>query len=281
MIKWNAYARLLRLNKPVGILLLWYPTAWALWIANQGMFSLKLFILFLTGTVLMRSAGCVINDIADRHVDKHVARTQSRPVTSGEVSLPEAFTLLFILLGMALWILINLPPDCFYLAIIALVITIVYPFCKRFLNAPQMVLGIAFSMGIPMVYVASDVPINRDFILLILINFAWIVAYDTMYAMTDREDDLKIGVKSTAIYFGNQDRLVIGLLQITLHALWLIWAIGNNVGWGFFLLWFLASGVLVYQQKLIYKRAPRDCFKAFLMSSYYGLLMWIGIGIAI
>ncbi|MBL7480140.1 4-hydroxybenzoate octaprenyltransferase [Legionella bononiensis] len=277
MTKWGAYWRLARLNKPVGILLLWYPTAWALWIANKGSPSFKLFSLFLIGTVFMRSAGCVINDIADRNVDLHVARTKLRPLTSGEISLVDAFVLLIILLFCSLIVLINLPQDCFYLALVSLFITFLYPFCKRFLNAPQIILGLAFSMGMPMAYVASSVPINVDLLILLLINFAWIIAYDTMYAMTDKEDDLKIGVRSTAIYFADYDRFMIGVLMFALHSLWLLWALMNKTNLGFYLFWCAGAGVLFYQMKLIQSRKPQKCFRAFLVSSYYGALMWASV----
>ncbi|KTD34247.1 4-hydroxybenzoate-octaprenyltransferase [Legionella moravica] len=279
MIKWSAYWRLARLNKPVGILLLWYPTAWALWIANKGNPSLKLFTLFLLGTVFMRSAGCVINDIADRNVDRYVARTKLRPLTSGEVSLFESFLVLIFLLFCSLFILINLPQACFYLALVSLFITFLYPFCKRFFNAPQVVLGLAFSMGIPMAYVASYAPMNGNLILLLLINFVWIVAYDTMYAMTDKEDDLKIGVKSTAIYFAEYDRFIIAVLLFTLHSLWLLWAYFFKTNSGFYLIWCAGAWILLYQIKLIHNRNPKECFRAFLVSSYYGMLMWAAVWI--
>lgn len=281
MIKWSAYWRLLRFNRPAGTLLLWYPTAWALWIANEGLPPFKLLFLFSIGTVLMRAAGCVFNDIADRHIDKHVARTKLRPLTSGEVGLSEAFGLFIILLCAALGVAINLPRGCFYLAVGALFITLLYPFCKRFLKAPQMVLGLAFSLGIPMAYIASEVSLNSSFFILFLINFSWIIAYDTMYAMTDREDDLKIGVKSTAIYFANYDRLIIGMLLLVLHGLWLYWALASSARAGFYGCWFAAALILIYQQKLINKRVPEDCFKAFLVSVYYGLFMWFAVGVAL
>lgn len=280
MIKWNAYWRLLRFDKPAGTLLLWYPTAWALWLANEGWPPLKILILMFVGTVLMRAAGCVVNDIADRRIDIHVTRTKSRPLTAGEVSLSEAFLLVFILLCGALGVVVNLPIQCFYLSLVALFITILYPFCKRFLNAPQLVLGLAFSMGIPIAYSASGVPLNSGFIFLCFINFAWIVAYDTMYAMTDRADDLKIGVKSTAIYFADYDRLIIGMLLLLLHGLWLYWALISNAYPAFYGLWFAASFILIFQQKLIHQRTPEDCFKAFKVSVYYGLLMWFAVGMA-
>jgi 4-hydroxybenzoate polyprenyltransferase len=268
----------MRLNKPIGILLLWYPTAWALWLANSGAPSLRLGLLFFLGTVIMRSAGCVINDIADRNIDIHVARTKERPLTSGMVPLVDAYVLVFILLSLALSILIQLPRACFYWALVALAITIIYPFCKRFINMPQTVLGLAFSMGIPMVYIASDSPMNSEFYVLCLLNFFWIVAYDTMYAMTDKEDDLKIGVKSTAVYFAQYDRLVIGALQLCMHLLWILWGVQTKKGTlVFYCLWAIAGLVLVQQQKLIHNRVPKECFKAFLISAYYGAIMWLAV----
>ncbi|MCW8407622.1 4-hydroxybenzoate octaprenyltransferase [Legionella sp. PATHC035] len=278
-MKWNAYWRLMRFDKPVGILLLWYPTAWALWLANKGEPSLRLFLLFLSGTVLMRAAGCVINDIADRNIDRHVARTKLRPLTAGEVTLPEAFLLLIALLLAALFILIQLPRNCFYLGLIALFVSLLYPFCKRFLDAPQLILGLAFSMGIPMAYVASGFSLTIECFLLFLINFCWILVYDTMYAMADKADDLRIGVKSTAILFADNDRLIIGVLQSLFHGLWLYWALVNQMSLFFYIIWCAAGFILIYQQKLIRKREPQDCFKAFLVSGYYGAWMWLAVAI--
>lgn len=277
MTNWRAYVRLLRLDKPVGILLLWFPTAWALWLANEGRPSFLLVGLFLIGTILMRSAGCVINDMADRKIDRHIARTQLRPLTTGEVSLLEAFVVLAICLTAALIILIQLPFHCVYWALLALLITVLYPFCKRWINAPQLVLGFAFSMGIPMAYIASEVDFNSSMMILFLINFAWIIVYDTIYAMVDKEDDLKIGVKSTAIYFGNHDCLIIGLLQFFLHGAWLAWALMTGVGPWFYGLWTIAGGILVYQHHLIRSRDPKSCFDAFGVSVYYGAIMWLAV----
>lgn len=281
MIKWDVYIRLTRLDKPIGILLLWYPTAWALWLANQGLPSFKLFSLFLIGTLFMRSAGCIVNDIADRNIDKYVSRTKLRPLTSNEVSVREALLLLAGLLTAALIILLNLPEECVYLAVIALAVIFIYPFCKRFLHTPQCVLGLAFSLGIPMAYISSGAPMDKTMILLCCINFAWIVAYDTMYAMTDKEDDLKIGIKSTAIYFADYDRFIIGILQFFLHSLWLYWALMNKVNLFFYPFWAAAALVLIYQQKLISQRIPQDCFTAFLVSNYYGALMWVAVVVAL
>lgn len=273
-MKWVAYWRLLRLDKPIGIALLWYPTAWALWVANQGHPSFKNVSFFALGTVLMRSAGCVVNDMADRRLDIHVARTKKRPLASGEITCVEAFLLLAIVLVMALMILIQLPLDCVVWAILALLLTGVYPLCKRLISAPQLVLGLTFSMGIPMAFVAQQTPMGRSFFILFLINFLWIVAYDTMYAMTDKQDDLKVGIKSSAIYFGGMDCFIIGMLQVSLHVLWLYLGHLIHVSFYFYIFWLLAIVVPVYQQKLIGSRNPMDCFKAFLISSYYGALMW-------
>lgn len=280
-MKINAYWRLLRFDKPVGTLLLWFPTAWALWIADRAMPSFGLLFLFLSGTVLMRAAGCVINDIADRHLDKHVARTKERPLASGVVSVWEALVLFTILLLAAFVVLLYLPQSCVIWAVLAAFVSILYPFCKRFINAPQMVLGLAFSMGIPMAFVAEGVNLNEPFLALFLINFLWILAYDTMYAMTDREDDLKIGIKSTAIYFAQYDCLIIGTLQLFLHLLWLYLAYLIEAKPIFYLFWMMALGVQIYQQLLIKNRNAQECFKAFLTSVYYGTLMWVAVIVAV
>ncbi|KTC69288.1 4-hydroxybenzoate-octaprenyltransferase [Legionella birminghamensis] len=277
-MNWNAYYRLGRFDKPVGILLLWSPSAWGLWFANQGHPPLILFLQFLAGTILMRAAGCVINDIADRNIDCHVRRTRHRPLTAGEIPLKKALIYLFLLLFAALMILIQLPLACTYYALFALLITIIYPFCKRFMQAPQVVLGIAFSMGIPMAYAASEVPLDKTAIGLLLINFLWTLAYDTEYAMADREDDLKIGVKSTAVLFADYDRLIIALLQGLFHTCWLYLIISA----GFYnrvllLCWLAAGSNLIYQQYLIADRAPNACFKAFIINSWYGLILWLGM----
>lgn len=273
----GAYFRLMRFHKPAGIALLWLPTAWALWIANQGVPTLNLLFYFFLGTIFMRAAGCVINDIADRHIDLHVSRTKLRPLTSGEISLFEALLLLFVLLLAALWVLIQLPAACIYYALFALFITVLYPFCKRFFQAPQLILGLAFSMGIPMAYVASGVALDRTTLILFILNFIWIVAYDTMYAMADRNDDLKIGVKSTAILFAHHDCFIILMLQLLFHGLWLVLALTQHDLLGFYIAWLAAAGILVYQQRLIRTRNATLCLRAFSTNSFYGLLMWIGL----
>ena len=276
-MKWRAYLHLMRLSKPSGILLLWLPTAWALWIANQGHPSLKLLIYFSLGTVLMRSAGCIMNDITDRHIDIHVKRTCRRPLTTGELGLFDAFSLLILLLLAALYIVLQLPMICFYYALADLAITILYPFCKRFFQAPQLILGLAFSMGIPMAYAASRVPIDTTMVLLFILNFAWIVSYDTMYAMADREDDLRIGVKSTAVLFAQHARIFVLSLQLFFHLLWIYLAYRMSHSNLFYIFWAGALCVLIYQQKLMGQKNPQDYLKAFSMSVWYGLLMWCAL----
>jgi 4-hydroxybenzoate polyprenyltransferase len=270
----SAYYRLSRFHKPAGTLLLWAPTAWALWLANQGHPSIRLVLLFFLGTVVMRAAGCVMNDIADRHIDSHVERTKTRPLTSGEVSLVEALGLLILYLMIALIILLQLPDTCFYYAILALAVTVIYPFCKRFLEAPQLILGIAFSMGIPMAYAASEVTPDMTMMYLLLLNFFWILAYDTQYAMVDRVDDLLIGVKSTAVLFGKKDTLIIGLFHGVTQILWLVLATNYGLSGSFYLGWVIATMLLMYQQKLTYLREENRCWQAFISNGWYGLIMW-------
>lgn len=276
----SAYLRLMRFHKPVGIFLLWFPIAWALWLANQGLPSSTVLVYFILGTILMRAAGCVVNDIADRNIDKHVKRTQLRPLTNHEISLSEALIVLILLLLAAFVIVIQLPRACFYYALLALVVTIVYPFCKRFIEVPQLVLGVAFSIGIPMAYNASIKVPNVEMAMLLLINFAWIISYDTMYAMVDREDDLRIGVKSTAILFAQYDRLIIMLLQLFFHALWLGLALVSHFSLLFYGFWIVAALVLMHQQRLVNSRGVEACFKAFSTNVWYGAIMWGALMVA-
>ncbi len=273
----SAYFRLMRFHKPVGILLLWFPTVWALWIANNGAPTFILMSYFLLGTVFMRAAGCIVNDMADRHIDKHVKRTSLRPLTTGEISLVEALSLLMVLLLLSLLIVMQLPILCFYYALIALFITILYPFCKRFFQAPQLILGLAFSMGIPMAYVASGMMLNTSAFLLFALNFAWIVSYDTMYAMVDREDDLRIGVKSTAVLFAQYDCVIILGLQVFFHAVWLYLALNLHYSGLFYVFWSLAVLLLIQQQRLMYQRKTNAYFAAFSSNIWYGFLMWAAL----
>lgn len=273
----QAYWQLMRFHKPAGMWLLWFPVAWALWLAFDGFPPLKIFSLFLLGTVVMRAAGCVINDMADYRIDCHVERTADRPITSGRLSLKQAFICLIILLVIAFVIVIQLPLNCFLYSLPALAIVILYPFCKRFIHIPQAVLGIAFSMGIPMAFAAANKAFFPTAAWLMLINFIWVVAYDTVYAMADKADDLKIGVKSSAIYFGDYDYFVVAILYSTAHALWLVLAFQQHLNGIFYLIWFIASFPLAYQFKIIQSRRSADCFRAFCFNRYYGALMWVAL----
>lgn len=273
----QAYAHLLRLHKPIGTLLLWFPTAWALWLANAGMPPISLIIYFFLGTFVMRSAGCLMNDLADRHVDPHVARTKNRPLATNAVSVTNAVILLITLLCIALAILLQLPTACFKYAIISVVLTAIYPFFKRFFDAPQLILGLTFSMGIPMAYAASGVAFNATTGLLILINFFWIVAYDTIYAMADKPDDLNIGVRSTAILFGNQDKNIVFLLQVLTQACWLVLAVQLQLNFIFYITWGVASLIFIKQQINMRAITTPHYLKIFTSNHVYGLLFWVAI----
>ena len=273
----GAYWRLMRLDKPIGIFLLLWPTYWALWLANRGLPSMKLLVVFTLGTIFMRSGGCIMNDMADKDFDGHVRRTKLRPLASGELSLKQAFIALTMTLLLSASLLLFLNTLCFKLAIVGLLLTTIYPFCKRFLPTPQMVLGFAFSWSIPMAYAASLNRVPVDAFYLMLLTYAWIIAYDTAYAMSDREDDLTIGIHSAAIFFGRFDRLMIGVLQTLVTMLWLWVAAINHLSMLFYILLMPATLLFIYQQYLLKDREPGACFKAFLNNHYYGAMMWLAI----
>lgn len=275
MIK--AAMALMRLDKPIGIYLLWFPTAWALSLAYGNNIPLSMLCYFALGTLLMRSAGCVINDIADRRVDAHVWRTKNRPLAAGDLSLSAAWAILFILLSLAFWILIQLPKNCFYAAIPALLLTGIYPFCKRFLPTPQMVLSLAFTSSIPMVSIASQATWTASWGLLCLITILWVLAYDTEYALADLEDDLKIGIFSTARFFGQYVRQIIASLQMILHSIWLIYAQLNHLSQTFYWMWGLAWFFWLHQWYLLSQNDKQLDFKAFKLNAWYGLWMWISL----
>ncbi|OGV38379.1 MAG: hypothetical protein A3F46_00325 [Legionellales bacterium RIFCSPHIGHO2_12_FULL_42_9] len=265
------YLYLARFHQPIGIVLLWAPIAWSLWIAAHGFPELRLVALFFFGTLLMRAAGCVINDIVDRNIDCHVARTKHRPLASGKISLMGAFGFLLLLLCGSVLILIQLPAKCFVYALVGLGITIIYPFCKRFLHCPQLVLGFAFSMGIPMVYAATGAVFDYKTIMLWVINFLWIIAYDTQYAILDRIDDICIGVRSTAVLFKSWTPNIIILLQFCFHGAWLILAWWLKFNWYFLFEWFTGLIILIYQQQ------PEKRMRIFLSNGLYGICMWIAV----
>lgn len=273
----TAYLALMRVDKPIGWLLLLWPTLWALWIASDGAPSVLNLWVFTLGVIVMRSAGCVINDYADREFDPLVERTQQRPLAAGLVTPKQAIGLFIILCFCALLLLSMLPMRVWPWSIPAVVITIAYPFMKRFIQAPQAVLGLAFSFGIPMVYVCCEHSFDAVFWLLLLLNFLWVIVFDTAYAMSDREDDLKIGVKSTAILFGEYDKLVICVLQVLITLLLLILAIMLDLSLSYMLSIVIVAGLFAYQQWLIRDRERDACFRAFLNNGWVGGVIWFGL----
>ncbi len=267
----------MRLNKPIGIWLLLWPTLWALWIATAGHPDQKVFVILVLGTIVARSAGCVINDLADRKIDREVARTAYRPLASGEVAPAEAVLLFAALMLIALGLVLTLNRLALLLAAAGALITIVYPFTKRFLPTPQFVLGAAFAWGVPMAFAASLDSVPRIGWLLFLSAVIWVVVYDTQYAMTDRVDDLKVGVRSTAILFGDLDRLFIGGLQLLLLASLVL--VGRSAGLGQWYYGGLAAAASfgAYQAYLIKDRDGGQCFRAFLNNAWVGGSVFCGI----
>ncbi len=276
----HQYICLTRLDRPIGIYLLLWPTLWALWIAGDGKPDLGIVAIFVAGVVLMRSAGCVINDFADRHIDPHVARTRNRPIACGKVTPREALLLFAVLCLLAFGLVLMLNRLTLYLSFGAVALAALYPFMKRYTNLPQVVLGAAFGWAVPMAFAAITGGVPREAWLLFVATVLWTTAYDTMYGMVDREDDLKIGVKSTAILFGESDRLIIGILQaLALGALALAGAAASLDGYYYFGL-ALAAGLALYQQYLIRDRQPEACFKAFLNNQWFGAAVFSGIVLA-
>lgn len=273
------YGRLMRLDRPVGIWLLMWPMLWALWIAGEGRPAADILVVFLVGCVVTRSAGCVINDIADRRFDPHVTRTRSRPLASGEIGVVEAFTV-FVGLGfIAIGLLATLNPLTQVLAGGAVVLMVVYPYMKRVLSVPQLVLGAAFGMSIPMAFAAQTGSIDPLAWFLFAITVLWAVIYDTMYAMCDRPDDLEAGVRSTAILFGDADRFIIGIMQVMLMLALVM--LGDRIeatGWYYAAL-VVVFGLMLFQQYLIRNREPQACFAAFLNNRHLGMAVFIGIAL--
>jgi 4-hydroxybenzoate polyprenyltransferase len=273
------YARLMRLDRPIGIWLLLWPTLWALWISSRGKPNPRIFIIFVAGTVLMRSAGCAVNDYADRSFDPHVARTKNRPLAAGRISPLEALVLFALLSMTALMLALQLNKSTLLLAVAGGFLAVSYPFIKRFLAVPQMYLGVTFGWGIPMAFMAQYEQVPRVAWLLLLANVLWVTVYDTMYAMVDRDDDLKIGVRSTAILFGDSDRHIIAVLQImTLLSLYLVGGIIHMGYWYDAGLW-AGAAFFIYQLWLIRARDREACFRAFLNNNYFGMAVFIGMAL--
>ena len=279
--KAQAFWQLTRMNRPIGSLLLLWPTLWALFLAADGLPDWHVLIVFVLGVLFMRSAGCVINDFADRKVDGHVKRTANRPLPSGLISSKEALIIFAVLVLCSFLLVLTMNTLTIMLSGIGIVLAVAYPFMKRVTYLPQFVLGLAFSWAIPMAYAAESNQVPPEAWLLFVINALWTIAYDTQYAMVDRDDDLKIGIKSTAILFGRFDKLIIGLLQLSVLTLLIILgiqlALSSVYYWGVL----AAAGFFVYQQWLIKGREREACFKAFLNNNYVGGLVFIAISASV
>ncbi|QTF92837.1 4-hydroxybenzoate octaprenyltransferase [Halomonas sp. BM-2019] len=275
------FLQLMRLDRPIGTWLLMWPTLWALWVAAEGLPGRDVLLIFVAGVYLMRAAGCVVNDYADRHFDGHVKRTRNRPLATGRISEGEAQAL-FLILVMAAFVLVwftNL--FTVMLSLVGVVLAFIYPFMKRYTHLPQLFLGAAFSWAIPMAFGAVLGHVPFEAWLLFAANVAWTVAYDTQYAMVDRDDDLKIGIKSTAVLFGRADRLMIGLLQGMTLVL-LAWAGTRLALGGFFWLGLAAmAATFAFQHWLIRTRERDPCFRAFLNNHWSGLLVFAGIALSL
>jgi len=277
--RFSEYIRLTRLDRPIGIYLVLWPTLWGLWLAAEGWPNPLVLVVFVLGTVLMRSAGCAINDFADRKIDPHVRRTEQRPLARGAIKPAEAVAVFVVLCMVSLLLVMQLNRLTILLAIPAAFLAGSYPFMKRITHLPQAYLGAAFGWAIPMAFAAQtgEVPINAW--LFFVANIFWAIAYDTMYAICDREDDLKIGVKSAAILMGRFDRLGIGLMQMLTLGLLVIGGLAFGLGGVYMLGLLVASGFGLYQQYLIRDRDPKLSFQAFLNNHYFGMAVFAGIAL--
>jgi 4-hydroxybenzoate polyprenyltransferase len=276
----HQYVRLMRLDRPIGWLLLMWPTLWALWIAGDGRPDPRIVLIFLAGVIVMRAAGCIVNDFADRELDPHVARTRDRPLASRAISVSEAWTLFAALGLLALWLVLQLNTLSVLLSLVALFVAVTYPFMKRYTHLPQVYLGIAFSWGIPMAFAALQGEVPAIAWWLLAANLCWTVAYDTMYAMSDRPDDLKVGIKSTAILFGRHDLAWITAFYIAF--LGILFTIAPDVGRGGYLHLALLLAAMI-AALLLFQCRHRDraaCFSAFVGNSWIGGVVFAGIVLA-
>lgn len=277
--KLRAYWELMRFHRPIGILLLLWPTWWALWLAAEGLPSIHVLIIFTLGVIVMRAAGCVINDIADHKIDKHVARTQQRPLATGVLSLSQAKQAFVILIFIAFILVLLTNSLTIVLSFAAVLLACIYPYMKRHTHLPQVVLGAAFSMSVPMAFAAQTGKLDPVIIVVYVTNLLWTVVYDTFYGMTDREYDKKIGVKSTAILFEGSERTIIGSLQVmTLAGFWLI---GQRfeLGMIYFFAVALSAFLMMYHQWLVSHGKPECYFKAFLSNQWVGAIIFLGIAL--
>lgn len=278
--KVKPFWQLMRLDKPVGIYLLLWPTFWALWIAAEGVPDFSVLVIFILGVIFMRSAGCVINDYADRKIDGHVSRTITRPLVTGAVTNKHALILFVSLLAMSFILVLFTNTLTIQLSFAGAALAAIYPFMKRHTHLPQVFLGAAFSWAIPMAFAAQADELPKYIWLIYIANLSWTVAYDTMYAMVDRDDDIKIGVKSTAILFADADKVMIGILQgIAIFCLFLL---GSELALNafYYLGLLIAVGLMVYQQWLIRNRDKAGCFAGFINSHWVGVAVWLGLVLA-
>ncbi|MBD2857636.1 4-hydroxybenzoate octaprenyltransferase [Spongiibacter sp. KMU-158] len=271
------YKALMRVDRPIGTYLVLWPTLWALWLAAEGFPNFKLVVIFSLGAFLMRSAGCVINDYADRHIDGSVQRTQSRPFATGAVTEKEALTLFAVLGGVSFLLVLLTNWLTVALSVVAVLLASTYPFLKRYTHLPQIALGAAFAWSIPMAFAAQRGELPASLWLIYTAVVLWTVAYDTFYAMVDREDDLKIGVKSTAILFGDDDKAITGLLQISVIGIMVLVGVRFELSFIYYASLMAASALFIYQQKLIQHRDRDACFTAFLNNHYVGAAIFVGI----
>jgi 4-hydroxybenzoate polyprenyltransferase len=273
----SAYLELIRFDRPIGTWLLLWPTLWALWLAAEGWPPLYLLFIFTLGTFLMRSAGCAVNDLADRDLDGAVERTRNRPLVTGAITPQEALALAAGLALAAFVLVLFTNTLTISLSFAAVALAACYPFMKRQTHLPQLVLGAAFSWGIPMAFAATRNSLPPELWLVFIANLLWTVAYDTEYAMVDRDDDLKTGIKSTAILFGDLDRIMVGVLQLFALMALVLTAQRFALGWFFNLALLVAAGLFIYQQYLIRNREREACFQAFLVNNYVGMVVFLGI----
>jgi 4-hydroxybenzoate polyprenyltransferase len=271
------YALLMRLDKPIGFFLLLWPTLWALLIAGEGQPDAQVLLVFILGVLLMRSAGCVINDFADVEVDRHVTRTQNRPLAAGRITKAEAIVLFMLLCLGALGLVLLLNTLTMMMSIVGVLLAATYPFMKRLTYLPQVYLGAAFGWAVPMAFAAQTGSVPAIAWLLFITTVLWATAYDTMYAMVDRGDDLALGVKSTAILFGDSDRQIIGVIQVMVLVCLVMVGVQAELGWFYFTGICVAAGLATYQQGLIRFREREECFRAFLNNNWFGATVFIGL----
>jgi 4-hydroxybenzoate polyprenyltransferase len=271
------YLRLMRLNRPIGIWLLLWPTLWALWVAGDGHPDPKVLIVFVLGVTVMRSAGCIVNDFADRNVDPYVKRTRERPLAARRVTPVEALVLFVILSAAALWLVLRLDAFTLRLACVGAALTVSYPFLKRFFALPQLYLALAFSWGVPMAFAALVGALPRAAWMMFVATIIWVTVYDTLYAMVDREDDLRIGLRSSAIVFADMDRVIVGVLQLMMLLALLLMGLSLHFGNAYVGGLAAAAVFFAYQQWLIRTREPDECLRAFQNNHYVGMSVFIGI----